>query len=123
MMAPGSSPEPVICIGVRPTGSVTPSPADPEGELLDRFRGDADLVAPASECRLDTELPGSMRHVPTGRPAVLYVVGTPTWHGASRVEVRGAYHRAGLDGASCTYDLVRRRGRWAVEDCRDEILH
>lgn len=112
----------VICIEVGYSGGADQARErrDPGQKFLGRFASAAEVVAPGSECQLESPT-GPMRHTNSGKRAVLYSVGAPTWSSPESAEVVGAWYRGSLSGSSCRYDLVREEGRWVVVQCRNRI--
>jgi hypothetical protein len=103
----------VPCVGKWDGGDVDFA----EAEML-LLRGLKAAVVPASECRLESPM-GSMIHVPTGRPAIVFRAHAPRPDRGDRYRVIGGYFRASLNAASCTYIAARIDGGWNVRRDND----
>lgn len=123
MMSDGPAPdEAVVCIEVGYSDGTRQAweRRDAEPGFLGRFAYEAEVVAPGSECELESPV-GRMRHTPSGKRAVLYSVGAPTWPSPDSAELVGAWYRGSLHGSVCRYVLAREGGHWIVVQCGNRI--
>ena len=98
--------------------------SDPTDELIGRFKASGLVVKRASEANFrDGETVWRYWKDPaSGRRAVEINVGSVRWLFGDRVEVSGGLSCGPHCGAGGIYRLVKRKGRWAVDDFRQEWI-
>jgi hypothetical protein len=92
--------------------------SDPTDELMARFNASGLPVMKASEAHFDLAVDGYVDRS-TGKRGVLIQVGSIRWVFGDRVEVNGGLGCGQLCGFGGIYQIVKSKGRWTVDGCRD----
>lgn len=74
------------------------------------------------QCRLDPPGVGVIRHLPSGRKAVLYELSSPDWLDERTAVLGGSWYSASLYGESCAYRVEKTSGVWRVVPVQDCIV-
>ena len=91
-------------------------------QLLHALRSITPEVVPAAQCRMEESIAGSMRHLPTGRLAILYEVSAVTWENANTATLSGGWAATMLGGMGCDFRVVRKRKGWRVGKCLNPVM-
>lgn len=107
-------PDRVICVSLG-GGSV---PAPPDDAFLSRFRDAGYRMVPWTSCSIDENAdPPRLRHADSGRAAIGFYLGAPSFADAGHATVRTRYYVDGDNVGDHRCSAVRLESRWRVEDC------
>jgi hypothetical protein len=95
---------------------------DPSDELMARFAPLGKTVSKASAAYIRPEFEGIPLHRSTGERGVLLEADSIKWVFGDRVEVRATLTCGLLCGEGCIYQLVKTKGRWTVETCKQHFV-
>jgi hypothetical protein len=101
------------CVGFQTKPDDPSQGGDPPSELISRLRDVVPAVRPISECRITPNGRDGVKD-PSGKSALIFVLGAAKCASESRCEVEGGYYEASESSSSNTYVLEKQDGKWVV---------